>query len=337
MDRISPLWLGLGVAGALIIILLLSETLLGRWNVILAGGDFDPLARVSGGELRDFRIAVVHCLQAGYLPAALLYVLRSGRRTILDLQDIMVCSPGESRSLVASLRLSRPVIVILAFLGLLFVAVSPYLIPPVPLSPWNPTTWSPEVVWHRVLGPVTNVLSFWLAYAVVMVSLRMSHIAKELVQVDLLDLPPLSPFTQLGLTNALLLVGSLSIWSLMMIETGFGQMLIFIGGMTLISTAIALLLPVYGVHKRIRQRKEIELAWVKRNISQQRGLLQKQENSRSAGGLADLISYQGLIESVPEWPFTRSTYTRIVLYVLLPVVTWGFGLLAEEVIGRALF
>ena len=38
--------------------------------------------------LRDTRIAIVHCLVIGYLPAALLYAMRSARRTVLVLQKV---------------------------------------------------------------------------------------------------------------------------------------------------------------------------------------------------------------------------------------------------------
>ena len=41
-----------------------------------------------------------------------------------------------------------------------------------------------------------------------------------------------------------------------------------------------------------------------------------------------------MIEAVPEWPFTTSTYTRIILYTFLPLLTWGVGIFAEEFIGR---
>jgi hypothetical protein len=337
IEAVSPLWLGLGIAGALLLILLLSETLLGRWGQLLIGGEFDPLAKVSGGELRDFRIAVVHCLQAGYLPAAFLYVLRSGRRTVFELQGALDCSAEECESLAASFKFSLNGLLIIGAIGLLFAFATPYLVPPVAPAPWSPSSWSPEVAWHRILNPVTSVWSFLLGYAVVVVSMRMSRIAKELNKVDLLDLSPLTPFTQLGLTNALLLVGSLSIWSLMMFETGFRQMSILIGGVTLVSTSFAVLLPVRGVHKRIRQSKEMELNWVNRKISRQKEELQNPESRQPGGRMADLISYQGLVEGVSEWPFTKSTYTRILLYVLLPVMTWGIGILAEEIVDRALF
>lgn len=93
----------------------------------------------------------------------------------------------------------------------------------------------------------------WLGYAVIGVSLNISRIATRLNRIDLLDHSALAPFTQLGLTNSLVMIGSFSIWSLMSLEAGFGQVMLFIGVATLISRSFALLLPVRGVHTRIRQ------------------------------------------------------------------------------------
>jgi hypothetical protein len=211
------------------------------------------------------------------------------------------------------------------------------MVPPVPQNPWSLSAWSPEVAWHRILGPATGLMAWWLGYAIVTVSVRMSRIAKKLSRIDLLDLSPLAPFTQQGLTNALLLIGLLSIWSLVMLETGFGQMMFVIGSATLLVTALALLSPVRGVHKRIRQAKETELGWVNGEISKQLNSYQNSDTDRRSGEIADLVAYRGLVASVPEWPFTSSTYTRLVLYALLPVVSWGVGIVAEEIVGRALF
>ncbi len=53
--------------------------------------------------------------------------------------------------------------------------------------------------------------------------------------------------------------------------------------------------------------------------------------------MADLVAYRGLIEDVPEWPSTTSTYTRFILYMLIPVAFWVLGVVAEEIVGRAAF
>lgn len=333
-QRISPWWLGIGISGSLLLVMFVIETVMGRWSGFLVDGEFDPLAQVSQGMLRDLRIAIVHCLVIGYLPAAFLGVLRNGRRTVLVLRETLDCTLEECETLSASVRLSKRGLVITGLAGFIISLVTPYLTPPVPEALWNPSTWSPEVAWHRILGPLMMVWGWWLAYAIITVSLRMSRIAKQMCKIDLLDLSPLAPFTQLGLTNALLLIGSLSIWSLMMIETGFGQMMLIIGGATLAGTAFALLAPVHGVHKRICRSKERELGWVNGEISEQQASFHDTSTGHPGGRMADLVAYRGMIEDVPEWPFTINTFSRVFLYVLLPVATWGIGLVAEQMMER---
>lgn len=337
VERISPVWLGIGISGSLLVIFLVTETLLGRWDALLAGGEVNPFARVSTGILRDVRIAIVHCLLMGYVPAAFLYAMRSGRRTVFLLQGALGCSPEECESLASSVRLSAPGLITSGLIGITLGFLTPYISLPLPESPWSPSTWDPEVVWHRILAPVLLVCLCWLAYAVVTVSSRMSRLAKRLDRIDLLDLSSLTPFTRLGLSNALLVVGVLSIFSLMLIETGLRGPMLLIGGPTLIVAALALLLPVRGVHQRIRQSKEAELRRINGAIATRRSMFENTEADHRRGELADLVAYRGLIEDVPEWPFTTSTYARLVLYMLIPAVSWGLGIFAEEIVGRALF
>lgn len=333
IDRISPLWLGVGISGSLLLLMFLIESVTGRWAGLFVDGEFDPLARVEEGMLRDIRIAIVHCLVVGYLPAALLHAMRSGRRTVLELQKVLACTPMECEALAKSVRLSTRSLVIIGLAALVMGLSTPYLVPPIPEAPWNPATWSPEVAWARILGPVSMILGWWLGYAILSVSVRLSRIAKTLATIDLLDISPLAPFTQLGLTNALLLIGSLSIWSLMMVETGFGQLMLIISGVTLVGTSLALLVPVYGVHQRILQSKKQSLEWVNSELVSEQATFLAPQAGQESGRMSDLIAYRSMVESVPEWPFTLSTYTRAALYVLIPIATWGVGLIAEEILG----
>jgi hypothetical protein len=295
------------------------------------------LAYVSGGVLRDVRLAIVHCLLIGYLPAAFLHVLRSGQRTVLVLRGVLGCTREESETLAASVRLNARWLAITGLIGLALSFAGPYMVSPLPPTPWSPSTWNPEVAWHRILGPAAGFWTWWLGYAIVTVSMRMSRIAQKLSRIDLFDLSPLAPFTQQGLTNAFLLIGLLSIWSLTMFETGFEQMMIMNGSIGLVLIALALLSPVRGVHRRIRQSKEAALRWVNGEISRQLNAFENSDTGRTSGEMADLVAYRGLVQGVPEWPFTTSTYTRLILYAFIPVVSWSIGIVAEGILGRALF
>ncbi len=237
LQRVSPLWLGFSVGAFLLSLFFV----LGRWEVLLSGDHFDPLARVSSGILRDVRITIVLVLVA------------------------------------------------------------------------------------------------WQAYAVVLVSTRLSGIAKRLQNIDLLDLSSLAPFTRLGLGNSLLVIGGLSIFSLFSIETGFVLTMLVFGVPIVFVAVIALLYPVRGVRDRIRQKKDAELQTIGTTISARRDSLLAEGTGQQQGAMADLVAYRGLVEAVPEWPFTTSNYVRFVLYMLIPALSWGLGVIAEELIGRALF
>ena len=159
----------------------------------------------------------------------------------------------------------------------------------------------------------------------------------RLDRIDLLDLSPLAPFTRQGLTNALLLIGLLAIASLFLLETGFGGMILRIGMTTLVMAALAVLPSVLWVRTRIRQAKDAELRRIDGAISTRRNALEDPDAGHRVGEMADLVAYRGRIDDVAEWPFTASTYARLILYMLIPMASWVLGGIAEELVGRALF
>ena len=128
IERISPLWIGIGISGSLIVILLATETALGRWDALLPDGEFDALASVSNHVLRDIRLAIVFCLLMGYVPAAVLHVMRNGRRAVLVLQGALDCTRQECETLAASIRLSAPGLVITGLIGFALALVAPYMV-----------------------------------------------------------------------------------------------------------------------------------------------------------------------------------------------------------------
>ena len=220
--------------------------------------------------------------------------------------------------------------------GVALAFLTPYMVRPVPDVVWLPAAWTPEVAWHRILGPIASVLAIWLGYAIVVVSLRMSRIAAKLERIDLLDLSPLAPFTQQGLTHSLLGIGAMSIFGLVMLETGFGLVMLIMGGGILLLCVFALITPLRGVHRRIKLAKETEIQWANREISGHTSELRSQGTAGRSGDLADLVAYRSLVENVPDWPFTGSTYARLVVYALIPIVSWSLGIAVEQFVERVL-
>ena len=121
-----------------------------------------------------------------------------------------------------------------------------------------------------------------------------------------------------------------------MLETGMGRIMLFAGGSWVILIGLALILPIRGLHRKIRSAKDAELEWVNRAIAEERRALAAADTTRRSGDMADLVAYRNLVSSVSEWPFTSSNYARILLYALIPAASWGLGLVAEQFVEQLL-
>jgi hypothetical protein len=115
-------------------------------------------------------------------------------------------------------------------------------------------------------------------------------------------------------------------------------MVLLMGSLTVACATTALLLPVRGIHLRIRAAKLDELEHVSRAIrgdleALQQSALAKREATPS---LADLIAYRGLVDSAREWPFDASTFRRFGLYLMIPLGSWMGGALVERLIDAML-
>ncbi len=93
----------------------------------------------------------------------------------------------------------------------------------------------------------------------------------------------------------------------------------------------ALLLPLLGVHRRIRATKDAELRRVRAQIRSERD-----ETGATHAGLANLIAYDTRIASVGTWPIDVLTLLRFSFYVALGVGSWLGGALVERLLGALL-
>jgi hypothetical protein len=324
LDR-HPVALGLGITGALLLGLFIQTIVLDRFPVI-----FGP-----EGSPDDFRVAVNHCLLAGYLVGAYFYLLRGARNTAHELDKVLEPTSDPSDVDWAG-HIGVKALLVWGLIGLLLTVFSPYLAPS-PEIAWDPSAWSPEVWWHRVLGLFTGWWFGWFVLAVWTTSTQVSRLADRIGPVDLLDLSPFSPFVKQGLLTALLIVGLVSIMSLRLLEPGQRLTVVISVGLSLPLALLGLLLPVRGARERIREAKGVELAWTRDAIRDSRthlhNLFSDASSDASSGQMADLTAYQRLVEDVPEWPFRTSTLVQVLLYLLIPVASWIGGLLIENGLG----
>ena len=315
LSKVNPTVLGLSIISILLFSLLLHEYLIDRLTVI-----FEP----GSSRHDDFRIAIIHCFLAGYVPAAYFHLMHRTKNNIDELENIMEPVNGDS-----AVHLGKKSLILGAFMGVMLAVFTTFL---TAQSYWVPSTWNPEVWWHRGLGLFVGIWGGWFIFAIWHTSTLISRLAARIKKVDLLDLGPLSPFVNQGLLTTLLLIGLASIFSLFLLEPGQWPAVVILFGLTIPMALLGLLLPVRGLHRIIRDAKQAEINWSRNKIRQSRNLLHSVPPDVSSGQMADMEAYLRLIEDVPEWPFQTSTIVRLVFYLMIPIASWFGGLLIESVL-----
>jgi hypothetical protein len=323
---LTPAGLGLGVALGSAAVFLGGELALGRHRLLAELPE--------GASLRDLRLAFVSLLLLGYAPTAFLAVVRGARRRVEALRPVLDPGDAEAREHVGAAGSYG--VAGLRRAGIFGVAVAlllPFLAEGARYA-YQPSYWSYEIVWHRVLAPFVGwwIGRFW--WAVLAESRRFSRLAEGLPAIDLFDLRPLSCFARQGLANVLLNAGFVSIFALFLFESGFGPIFAVVGVLNVGVSAAAFLLPVHGVHRRIRAAKSVELDWCRERLRRARTGLA--ERDATDARLADLLAYRAFVEDVREWPFDASTLVRFGLYLMIPLGSWAGGALVERLIDALL-
>jgi hypothetical protein len=164
----------------------------------------------------------------------------------------------------------------------------------------------------------------WTIYFEVELARRFSRIGERLTRVDLLDLTPLRPFARRGLRSVLLWVVLSVLISLLFLAPWASEPAEGFLALTFALAAALLLLPAWGVHRRILAAKQAELARIREVIRAGRQALLESGAARVTppGRMADAVAYEARVASIPTWPFDVSTLLRFAFYVALGLGSW---------------
>jgi hypothetical protein len=309
---------GGGLALGLIAIFLVQETALARFSAENAG---------------PIWVTIVHILIAAYMLSAYTHCEQSRDRTIESLRPLL--DEDRCQPILASKKSDRRTLVLWGLGGIAVSVLTTRYITPGPAS-YDPASWTPESGWHRVLAPFMAFWSARLAGSITLESGRLSALARTLRTIDLLDPTPLEPFARQALTNALLVIGGVSVYALFIVEDISYASLV--GGIlvaSLVVGSLALLLPLRGVRDRVREAKDRELAWCRERMHRARRELAN-KGGREGGQLDELVAWEARIEAVNEWTLDASAFTRFVLYLLIPLASWAGGALVERFVDSML-
>jgi hypothetical protein len=324
--RWPPLRSGLGIAAGAFLLFLALMLVTGRWRHI-----------TEVGAARELRIALVLCLLLGFAPAALGHVWRGLQRHVPALAPLL--PPGAVDAMLSSAgKLPERTARWAGLAGLACGLLLPFAVDRDPSLYLQAAYWRPESIFHWTMLPLVSWSLTRSVVAIVLDARRLSALADQLTGFDLLDLQPLAPFSRQGLRVALLPLVLVSIWAILVRDQGFAPIVAAgaLGALALASSA--LLLPVRGVHRRLRREKSAEIARVRAALRGERGALAASQVRGWAGvvSLADLLAYEARVLSVPEWPFDLPTLFRFGLYLLIPLGSWLGGAFAERLLGYLL-
>ncbi|MDX1650328.1 MAG: hypothetical protein R3263_10790 [Myxococcota bacterium] len=327
---VAPGWVGAGLVALLLVAYLAMELALGRFR---GGSGLDLV----GMGLLTLLLAVLLAYAITANVAVTREAVRNGRR----IRETLAL-PGPARDALAS-RLASPsrgLLLAGSLFGLALSLAAPLLeIQEEPWHPYDPRGWVPESAWHRALTPV---LGWWMGRLlglVVALSRAFSEAAQRLEHVDLLDAASLAPFVRQGLAQALAVVGFVALFALYLVDVErYGLMFLVVGAVTVAAASAGLLLPLRGVHRRLREAKHAELVRVDAAIRGDAGALRHSPIAARAPalGLADLVAWRQLVAAAREWPFDASSLGRFAFYLAIPLGSWSGAALVERLIDAVL-
>jgi hypothetical protein len=304
---LGPVYGGLLVTAAVLVAFLAWAWLTGAW-----GQSFGP----------QIWFELLQAILIGYAPAAAVISLRGALRDLDDLREVIELSPLEFENERQALTRFRPrPLAVAAVIGVAAGIALPFY-PDTWVGGVRPEFGDPILTWALLRNVFMLGLYGWTVYFEVEVARRLSRIGERLTRVDLLDLTPLRPFARRGLRSVLLWVVLSVLISLLFLAPWSSEPALGFLALVLVLAAALLLLPAWGVHRRILVSKQVELSRVREAMCVARQGLLESAGAAPPGHLADLVAYESRVASIATWPFDLSTLVRFALYVALGLGSW---------------
>ncbi len=308
----NPVQIGLALGFSLLLLFFLGRAL------------FDGAANSTSGDLR---IAITQILMTAYSASAYAYVLMSARATTVELATGQRSLHWQTAAEQAG-KHNAWILFIAGAASYLVVGVAVTNATTPDVNPWDWHGWNYDVLWHRA----TTVLFVWwigcFCYVTVAESARLSRLTRNIENLDLLDLETYQPLTRQGLTNALLVIGTVSVLSLLAVESRYWTVLIGFWISFIFLAWVGLMLPLWGIRRSIRVARDREIEWVDRQVRDSRDALKRDSNDGRS--IAELLAYRTVIETVGNWPFDRLTLMRFAVLLLIPLGSWLGAALVER-------
>ena len=282
---------------------------------------------------------LVNAILLGYIPAVLIIARRGVARDLEQLSPWLELSDTERDDiLMAATGPAKLPGLALMFGGLVGGVILVSLDPSISQAS-EPSLTNPAFVWPLVRIPVFS----WLIVALIISEMKDARtyfrVGRKLVDVDLLDVQSLSPFSQRGLRSALTWVIFSIIFSLFWLGENTASQINFSVLVILLTMATAaFFVPLIGTHNNIKSVKYLELDRLREEIRVERKVAIDgvQGEGPASPRLANLIAYYQLVNRTREWPIDGANLLRFFMYLLIGLGSWLGGAVVERLLDISL-
>lgn len=207
-------------------------------------------------------------------------------------------------------------------------------------GPWPRPGLGRPILWWVLIA---NIALAWLATRMVVheisMLLELSRIGARHARVDLWDPRPLAPFARRGLASVLVLVIGTSILSLQVVG-GWASEFVPVLLVGLVGLAgIAFVIPVLGVHVRMRDTRHERLDALNDQARQLAADLDSKDADLervAAARLPAVLALRAQVQAAREWPIDLPALGRFGLYVTIGLASWLGAALVERGLGALL-
>ena len=155
----------------------------------------------------------------------------------------------------------------------------------------------------------------------------------ETIEIDLLDLDSLRPFGRIAIRNAISWIIPANIFLLLFVNIPAADltMVRWVVAANLLTGLSAMLIPLVGIHKEIRQCKQRMLEEINTCIhAVWRYHEQKELNANDVAHVANLFEIRRTLLHTREWPMDASVLSQLGFYLFIVLGGWVGGALVER-------
>lgn len=205
-----------------------------------------------------------------------------------------------------------------------------------PLLVFMPPRWNIDFVFPLVGLVFMGWFLFRFMFLLVWNAVAVSQTARHITRIDLFDTASIRPYAQQGVRSSLLAVVALSISANLWLDPNSPTVATATSLVLLVlSSTLALVLPGWGIHLRLKTTKQEELARLRAAIAARRD--PETRSVEDAQQLRADLAIERRLTEISEWPFDAGSYGRVALYVFLGLGSWVGAALVErllESLGR---